>query len=707
MARKLTRDDLWSLQTMGDVALSPDGRSVAFAMYSDDRETDQTRCALYLLHLDEHGYAQGSPRQLTGGLKQDSKPIWMPDSRYLLFLSNRNGDANQIWVIDTTGGEAFRLTSMLHGVDELVCSPDGQWIAFTAFASPGDDLDVLVGRKPLDENVGKQYGEDEKYRLRTVNTVWYRSDGRGLSEKYLQVFVMPAPTQASAAVDLTAIRRLTSLPIDHTQPSWTPDSQEVGLLCNINKNRERSFTCDLWVINRETIEARCLTQGNLEIRSYSWSPNGQSVMIVGVEDRPGSLHRLYLVTRNGNIGDRMLAVSPDFTKDAFFVGGGEFGFPGPYHPQWSQNSQQVYFLVTEQGRSVIYRLDVVWRSITQVTTQASSSAFFALLPQEQALIVAQEQTDHPWELYRVPLTERGSVDAVETTRLTHLYDSWLSQFVWGNVERITYRGVEDAEIDGWLISPIGAREGVRYPLLVTIHGGPHWAFGGGMDPMLHYFAAQGYAVFYCNPHGSTGYGEAFMQSLLGDWGGRDYQDILLGVDECIARGIADPERLALMGYSYGGYMTMFIVGHTPCFKAAVALAGISNLTSFVLTSDISFRQIAAARGAPWEAGRSAYYVERSPLSAVSEVTTPTLLVHPENDLRCPIEQSEQFYMALKLLGKAPVEFVRIPSAWHGGVAKPSQVLAYWERVLTWFRKYIQVRPKEYEQEAISHSSPDK
>ncbi len=188
-----------------------------------------------------------------------------------------------------------------------------------------------------------------------------------------------------------------------------------------------------------------------------------------------------------------------------------------------------------------------------------------------------------------------------------------------------------------------------------------------------------------------------MRSVVGDWGGKDYQDIMLGVDECVARGVADPDRLVVTGYSYGGYMSMFIIGQTDRFKAAVPMAGVSNLVSFVGVSDIGDWQVAEAQGYPWDREREAYYRERSPITHAARVTTPTLFLHPENDLRCPIEQSEQFYMRLKMMGRVPVEFVRAPGAWHGGRSKPSQWLAYWEKTLEWFKRYVEIRAGEYEE----------
>ncbi|HLZ56498.1 MAG TPA: S9 family peptidase, partial [Ktedonosporobacter sp.] len=300
---------------------------------------------------------------------------------------------------------------------------------------------------------------------------------------------------------------------------------------------------------------------------------------------------------------------------------------------------------------------------------------------------------HPWELTFLPL-HNGNVGEVEP--LTHLYDRQLSEFLWSEPERLQYAGSGGDLIEGWLMRPIGAREGVRYPLLVYIHGGPQSAFGVGMNAMLQYYTTQGFAVFYCNPHGSRGCGEAFMREVEGDWGGWDYQDIMLGVDECIARGVADSERMAVTGYSYGGYMSMFIIGHTDRFKAAVPMAGVSDLAGFVGTSDVGFWMITQAKGYPWDPERASYYRERSPLTSAPHVTTPTLFLHPEGDLRCPISQSEQFYIALKMIGKAPVEFVRMPGAWHMGTTKPGGHYIRTEKALEWFRKHIEFRPEEYD-----------
>jgi dipeptidyl aminopeptidase/acylaminoacyl peptidase len=696
MPRKITVDDLWTLETIGNVAVSPDGRRVAFVMHSKDRAQDETHDTIFLLHLDEQGQAVGEARRLTSGVKHDSNPVWAPDSHRLLFLSDREGDKSQLWLIDSDGGEARRLTGMLHGVSDAAWSPDGRWIAFTAAAAPNDEDDVLMGRRILDEAAKKKYEEEERKRLRTVTTIFYRLDGRGIFEKFNHLFVMPAPTSASDAVDPAAIRRLTTGEFDHDQPLWTPDSREIGVLCNRNESRHQgSFTRDLWIIDHETGVARCLTEGMLEIGAYSWSPDGSTAVVVGSRDEMtygSSISRLHLVARSESGGERVQLVTPDLDNATSPEVSGRFGFPGPYRPLWSEDGQHIYFLVTEHGCVHVYRMAVDTRAITQLTTDETVTGFLALLPAHRGLLLVQARPEHPWEFYRLPLNAEG---VSEAQRLTRLYDRMVDEFLWGKVEHITYQGANGDEIDGWLIHPIGEREGVRYPLMLQIHGGPHWAYGCQVDPFWHYYAAQGYAVFGCNPHGSTGQGEEFMRAVIADWGGKDYQDIMRGVDECIARGVADPERLVVTGYSYGGYMSMYIIGQTDRFKAAVPMAGISNLASSALICDICRSDISEAQGYPWEPERAAYYRERSPLTYAPRVTTPTLLIHGENDVRCPIEQSEQLYMALKMLGKVPVEFVRAPGAWHADTMKPSQWMAYWEKMLEWFRKYIEIRPEEY------------
>jgi len=696
VTRKLSRDDLQSFKMMGNVALSPDGRRVAFVINTIDQAKNENLHAIWLLELDEQGHAVGEPRRLTSGTKSDTSPVWAPDSRRLLFLSNREGEKNQLWLIDTQGGEACKLTGMLRGVSEAAWSPDGQWIAFTAMAAPTDEDDILTGVKTLSEEDKKKREEEERLRLRTITSILYRMDGRGLFDQRSQLFVMPAPASGQeAAIEPSSIRRLTADDADYSQPGWTPDSAEISVLSNRADDRDRSFVQDLWAIARERGEARQVSDHTLQIETYTWSPDGRSALLVAAPDmrahglRNSSLYRL---SREGGAATLL---TPQVDNEVSTAASGALGLPGPYRPQWSADGQRIYFVITEHGCVNAYRLDIDQQSVTALTGGDHLIYYLALLPGERGLLLADEEYLHPWELYLLPLDLAGA-NAGELEPLTHLHDRQLAELTLSQPERIRYKGANDEEIDGWIVRPVGAREGVRYPLIVSIHGGPNWAYGVGMNHFFQYLASLGYAVFYCNPHGSTGSGEAFQRQVVGDWGGRDFQDIMLGVDECIARGIADPDRLLVTGYSYGGYMTMFIIGHTDRFKAAVPMAGVSNLESFVGTSDIGFWMVEQSQGYPWDPERAAYYRERSPVNAAANVTTPTRFIHPEGDLRCPIEQTEQFYMRLKMMGKVPVELVRGPASWHGGTSKPGQYYDRWDSMLDWFRKYVEMRSEEYD-----------
>ncbi|MGZ3625420.1 MAG: TolB family protein, partial [Ktedonobacteraceae bacterium] len=300
--RKLTADDLWLFKEMGNIALSPDGRRVAYVMYSLDKLENERHGVIYLLQLDGKGQAVGEPRQLTSGVKNDTNPVWAPDSRRLLFLSDREEDKNQLWLINTDGGEARKLTNMLNGVSEAAWSPDGQWIAFTAMVSLADEEEILTGRKTLEESEKKKREEEERIRLRSTTKIWYRVDGRGFFEKFNQLFVMPAPASDGSIIDASTIRRLTVDDVDRNQPSWTPDSAEISVLCNLADDRDRSEIADLWVINHETGEARHITNGTLVVVSYTWSPDGSKVLLVASQDMriEGSCdERLYLVSRDG------------------------------------------------------------------------------------------------------------------------------------------------------------------------------------------------------------------------------------------------------------------------------------------------------------------------------------------------------------------------------------------------------------------------
>jgi Tol biopolymer transport system component len=401
MPHKITMGDLWSAQNMDEIALSPDGRRVAFVLSTFSTEKNDTFSSIYLLLLDEDGVTTASLRQLTHASKKDRHPVWAADSRRLLFVSDRD-QGSQLWLIDSdsAGGEACRLTNMLYGVSEAAWSPDGQMIAFTAPAPASVEDDLLTGQRVPHETTKKDLAEQERS---------------------MHVFVMPAPVDHIEWNAPTEMRRLTSGENFYHMPLWTPDSRELGVLQTSNEHAA-SFVTDLWTIDVLSGAARCLTEGNIEAETYSWAPDGQSAVVVGARDRNihgSDVARLFLVTRHGNVGDHPLCVSPDFAYDASIKVGYAFARPGSYRPQWSNDGQKIFFLASVSASVHIYQLDVVWRAITQLSSSTSLTVSIMLFPDGQHLLATQKFSDHPWELYRLPVT----VDAAaKFERLTQLND---------------------------------------------------------------------------------------------------------------------------------------------------------------------------------------------------------------------------------------------------------------------------------------------
>ncbi|HEY4384367.1 MAG TPA: S9 family peptidase, partial [Ktedonobacteraceae bacterium] len=380
--RKQTQEGFKNVQSLGEIAVSPDGRFIVFVGHWLDKKRDQECNALFLLALNPQGQALDEPRVLLSSLQQISSPVWAPDSQRILFLSDLDDQHQQIWLTSIEGEEAQKLTTMASGVDEIAWSPNGRWLAFTALAAP------------LAQNGDMEAREASS-----------RGDGR--FEQFTQLFVMSAPGAIDAS-SAGALQRLTYDAVDYTQPSWTPDSQEIGILRNEAEDRERSFLTDLWAIAPTTGEARCLTNRMLEIDCYAWAPDGRAVIVVASQEESSSnsTQHLYLVTRHGNVGDNTLLLTPELDNATLPQAFSSLGTPGPYRPVWSQDGQKIYFLVTEQQAVNVYCVEVVWRTLSRLT-EHTLSYFLALLPDARSLLVAQQYPGQTWNLYR--LTYNGSI----------------------------------------------------------------------------------------------------------------------------------------------------------------------------------------------------------------------------------------------------------------------------------------------------------
>jgi dipeptidyl aminopeptidase/acylaminoacyl peptidase len=675
----LTLEDTWAFRLVTEMSLASDGAHIAFTLETQEKALNEKHSAIWV--MDE---STGVPRQFSSGAKCDSSPRWSPDGTALAFLSDREGNKNQVWVMPAAGGEARRLTNMKHGVSDLCWSPDGAWIAFTSEIRP--DGKITNDEEPARDARTKEREErDESERLRVVTRLQFRWDGRGLLEGRSHLFKIN--------MENGELVRLTEGDYHHNEPAWSPDGAYIVVCADRAEDRDANLSQDLWLIDVETKAARQLTDGTADASMPTWSPDGQTIayLMTPILPRNSAANAHVIVISRDGGAPRDLSGHVDMDcRPAMLT---DLYWGGASRPQWSADGNWLYTVVTEHGSANIFRFPMAGGDPERVTTGEHHISMVAVSSTGGYLLALQADPENIWDIYRYELENLPGSEAPQ--RLTAMNEELLASVDLVKPERFTFLGSDEWEIDGWLYRPHTAVPGTLSPLVLWIHGGPFSAYGSTFYLWAQVLAARGYAALYVNPRGSSGCGEAFAQAVDFDWGGKDYEDIMAGLDAALARGGIDSERMAVTGSSYGGYMTNWIIGHTSRFKAAVTLNSVTNLISSFGTGDIDSVYAERQYGLPWEA--EALYRERSPITYAPQITTPTRIIHAENDYRCPIEQGEQLYVWLKKLGRAPVDFIRVPRSSHTVNASPRQRLQVREKVFEWIERYVPAGPREDKQ----------
>ena len=641
--RLLDKKTHMEMESIRSANISSDGKYIIFTRGWIDKKNDRSRSNLWI--VDSEGKRV---RELTHGNWRDFSPVWSPDGKKIAFLSERD-ETTQIHVMWLDTREVAQLTHLDRSPGSLRWSPDGKKLTFTLFIP--DDKSILPVKLPK-----KPKGAKWAKPAVIVDRLSWRRDGRGPTPKgYSHIFVIDAELGGTP-------RQLTSGDYSHSDPQWSQDGKKIYFSAIRKPDAEYlRGDSEIYSVDLSTLKIKTLTDRKGPDWGPRISPDGKWIAYSGYDDKnyTNYISNLYLMDIQGAKKRILAADLPN----------------SPSSITWATDGSGLYYLMREKGVSNLY-LASTNRKIRKITKGVHYLSGLSIAKNGQ--VATTRSTFHKPE-YLVTFNLRKP-DNIK--KLVDVNEDVLANVKLGKVEELWFKSPDGLDLQGWLIKPAKFESNKKYPMILYIHGGPWAMYSVRFSWAWQNFAANGYAVLYMNPRGSTGYGQDFVNGIQFSYPGKDYDDLMAGVDAALVKGFIDKDNLFVCGGSGGGVLTAWIVGHTDRFRAAVSMRPVINWHSFVGTTDGSswYRQF---RKYPWEDPME--YAVRSPLHYVGNVTTPTMVMTGEADLRTPMGQSEEYYRALKKLKKETL-LVRMPEEYHGW-RRPSHRLLQQLYLIAWFEKY--------------------
>jgi len=661
--RPIAIEDLLHLKIIFDPQISPDGNWVIFSVKTINKDKNQYYAHLFLANIQTQ-----EVNPFTYGEVLDSQPRWSPNGDRIAFLRTKNSES-QIWMIPSCGGEAQKITALDEGsLGSLEWSPMGNHIAFE-FRPIGSQWTTQA------INERKEKGRSTPPRI--ITQLPYRKEGEGYIDNYQHIWVHSLLSGESYPITLGDW--------DNREPIWSPDGLWLAFISNRSQDPHHTpYMEDIWRLPIEGGDLQKLPSPKGYKWGLSWSPDGKFIAYIGTntQDDPWCTHndRLWIVPLSPG-PTRCLTESLDRIAENVTLG--DVRGSGSQRPVWSKDGLHLFHMISDRGSCRLQVTDIQGISSSLIDNPEDICGFSLNKNRTRMAFLASDPT-HPGEVHLLELEDSNST----SIQLTELNTPYLSSIDISQPEEILFISPDKTEIQGWVLKPPDFKPNKKFPLVLYIHGGPAAQYGNTFFHEFQVLAACGFVVLYTNPRGSLGRDESFATCIQGNWGHLDFQDLMAAADFGCTLPYIDSEKIAVVGGSYGGFMTTWIVGNTHRFKCAISERGISNRHSAVGSSDFPPMVDGYWLGNPWDQPETLW--QQSPLRFAAAIETPLLIIHSEGDWRCPISQAEQLFSALKKLNKETV-FVRYPPETHHGLSRngpPDLRLDRLRRIVDWLGNHL-------------------